>query len=159
MWDYFLITKSKWKLNLQAKKAPEHKALAIKNIEGVFYVLIAGSLCATLYGIAEWLTVIYLRARRENVRYIQFGRFGDSDCHLVANNKIMNCRWRSSRSFRTNGISLFMAVVTQKRFDIVDVNPWIRACIPDVQSYRTDRERRTTVTDIVVRVRQIIWKL
>lgn len=35
---------------------------------GVFYVLLVGNLFSSLYGIIEWLIIIFVRAKKENVR-------------------------------------------------------------------------------------------
>lgn len=60
---------SEEKLHFQTKSgAGDADALKMENLNGVFYVLLVGSAFASLYGIVEWMIIIFLRAKRQNVR-------------------------------------------------------------------------------------------
>ncbi|XP_037036366.1 glutamate receptor ionotropic, kainate 2-like [Bradysia coprophila] len=49
--------------------AGEAEELNMDNMYGVFFVLSVGSAFATVYGILEWLMVIFLRAKRQNLSF------------------------------------------------------------------------------------------
>lgn len=54
------------------EEAPEATALAMDNLEGVFFVLLVGSCCALLYGAVSWVLFIVKKARHFKVNTTYF---------------------------------------------------------------------------------------
>ncbi|KAG4072084.1 hypothetical protein HA402_015583 [Bradysia odoriphaga] len=53
------------------KETGEATELNMDNMKGVFYVLLTGSAFASLYAVAEWLIIIFVHAKRDNVPFKQ----------------------------------------------------------------------------------------
>ncbi|XP_037036365.1 glutamate receptor ionotropic, kainate 3-like isoform X2 [Bradysia coprophila] len=53
------------------KETGEAQELNMDNMKGVFYVLLTGSAFASLYAVIEWLIIILLHAKRDNVPFKQ----------------------------------------------------------------------------------------